>query len=545
MKTQMLINVTIMLVLAGITLKAQQPENPAIPYKSLESSVYGTDILIHANAAEDQRHAKIVIAPNGFLYAAWLISSGGYRIARSTDNGSTWTISALQGSSYYLNAVDIAVTGLDTNTLSVWAVSTGYMKNAIDIWDVNIEKFNQHMNHLSTVMIEQFFSNYGFPDAAIATDFAYPSIGASPFSIGIIYSKVMSLYGNTQVIFKTSADGGNTFTNTRTFASAGSFYINVALAFGRSQSLPEGRYFAAWDEQPNFSYYDSYFGKIFTAHTQSQFDGAWSAPYRLDTIGGGFNDGAKDPAIACQADQVNNSSNAFSVVVFYNKKLTASGNHTCVFGTGNLNAVAGAQWTSAFSSGTGTIRDMEPDVTYDPSHQKFYTTWSDSLNAKLKCSMNDMNLQAGGSWTLYSDGYNDGPNISNPFPKVKVNPVSQEVVNVWDSDLTAIRTNVAFDKSSLPVGITEQSPSVKLLFSVSPNPCRAMTKISFFMNREDMVSASLFDISGRQLWTIPPQDFTAGNHTIELNTSPLKPACYLIQVRCGSTAGTQQILVMP
>ena len=328
MKTLLQQLVILVLVISGLAGRAQQANYPGVPYKSLESPVYGTDILIHSNSSEDQRHTKIVVDQNGYLYAAYLVANGGYRVARSIDNGSTWTISALFGSAFYLNALDIVVTGSDTNTMNVWAVSAGYMKNSIDIWDVTLEKLNQHMVQVSSTNIDQEFSNYGFPDVAIATDFAYPSAGAFPFSIGILYSKVLYLTGNNQVIFKSSADGGNTFTNTQQVASTGHYYMNVALAFGRSPALPEGRYFAAFDKQPTFDYTASLFGNVYTAHSISQFDGGWSAPYQLDTIGGALANGAKDPSISCQADQVNNSTNAFSVVVLYEKKLTASGNHT-------------------------------------------------------------------------------------------------------------------------------------------------------------------------------------------------------------------------
>ncbi|MCX6268560.1 MAG: hypothetical protein NTW16_14585, partial [Bacteroidetes bacterium] len=377
------------LMVSGIGALAQQPSLSGIPYKSTESPVYGTDVLIQNKPSEDQRHAKIVVASNGWLYAAYIISSGGFRMAKSVDNGVTWTYSNTLKTSYYLNAVDIVVTGADTNFMNIWAVTAGFMKASIDMWDVTVEKLNQHMALVSSTTLDQMISNDGFPDVAIATDFAFPSSGASPFSIGIIYSKIGAV--NDNVIFKSSADGGISFSNTKTLASTGHYFINVALGFGRSPALAEGRYFAAWDKQPFFSYYESYFGKVYTAHTLAQFNGSWTVPTQLDTIGGGFADGAKDPSIACQADLLNNNSNAFSVVVMYNKKLNASGSNSCVYGAGNRNPVNGTPWTSIFSSGTGTRHEIEPDVTYDPSHQKFYVTWSDSLSAKLKCAVNDMN----------------------------------------------------------------------------------------------------------------------------------------------------------
>ncbi|MEI7980887.1 MAG: T9SS type A sorting domain-containing protein, partial [Bacteroidota bacterium] len=197
-----------------------------------------------------------------------------------------------------------------------------------------------------------------------------------------------------------------------------------------------------------------------------------------------------------------------------------------------------------FSSGTGNIRDIEPDVTYDPSHHKFYTTWSDSLTAKLKCSLNDIDLQTGGAWTLFYDGYNDGTNISNPFPKVKVNPVSQEVIHVWDGDLTATRTNATFDKSYVPVGVQDAAEPSKFSFNVSPNPSQGQADISFSLSRDELVYANLYDLSGRQVFAIAPQNFSSGNHRIRLNADQLEPACYIVQLHCGSVVATQRMIII-
>jgi hypothetical protein len=193
----------------------------------------------------------------------------------------------------------------------------------------------------------------------------------------------------------------------------------------------------------------------------------------LDTIGGGFADGAKDPSIACQADQFNNINNAFTVVVMYDKMLTASGSKSCVFGAGNLNPVAGNPWSSVFTTGTGNISDIESDVTYDPIQQNFYVTWSDSLNAKLKCAFTDIDLSIGGNWTPFSGGYNDAANIDAPFPRVKVNTFSGQVVNVWNSLRSSMIANATFDQSGIPVGLVDPSPSKQFSFSVYPCPGRS------------------------------------------------------------------------
>ena len=531
------------LIVIGYGAIAQKPGNPGFPFKALESQVYSTDILIQGNPNEDQRNAKIVVAPNGFLYAAYIISSGGYKLARSVNGGATWTHSSLLNTGYYITAVDLAVTGADTTTMNVWAISSGYNKGSIDVCAVSLAKFNQHMSGKVETPIDNMISNYGFPDVAIATDFAFPSSGSSPFSIGILYSKIGA--ANDDVIFKSSADGGTTFSNTQILASTGHYYVNVALAFGRSAALPQGRYFAAWDKQPMFSYYGSYYGKIYTAHSNTQFNSSWSVPAQLDAIGGGFTNGAKNPSIACQADLQNNSSNAFSAVVMYDKMLTANGSNTCVYGVGNANPVAGDVWSTVFSTGTGNIKDMESDVTYDPSNHKFYTTWCDSLNAKLKCAVDGMNLTTGGTWTNVSDGYNDAASIANPYPKVKFNAGTMELVHVWDGQRDAFTANATFDKSFFGVGIPDAASPSLFSFSISPNPCQAQSKLSFNLDCEELVSASIYDLAGRMVLSVPSEFLSSGNHSILLNTSNLVPACYVVKFLAGKKVGFQRLIVIP
>jgi hypothetical protein len=543
MKTKLLLIMVLILVITSFKSKAQQTGITNFPLKSLGSVAYGTDVLIQGSTSEDQRSTKIVVASNGYLYAAYMISGGGFRIAKSTDDGSTWTYSSTLRQSYYINSVDIAVTGADAASINVWVITSAYAKASIDMWDVTLQKFNQNMAQLTTTQFDQMISNEGFPDVAIATDYGYQAAGATPFSIGIIYSKVGAV--NDHVIFKSSADGGSTFANTQILASTGHYFINVSLAFGRSPALPEGRYFAAWDKQAYFTYTYEVFGQVYTAHSLTQFDGSWSTPARLDNIGLGLADASKNPTIACQADQVNNSSSAFSVVVMFERLLTASGTHTYVFGAGNLNPVGGSNWLHTFSSGSGNIIENEPDVTYDQTHQRFYVTWCDSLNAKLKCSVNDMNLQAAGSWSLYSDGYNDAANLVSPFPKVKVNPVTQQLVHVWDSQRSAMIANATFDKSDFAVSTPEVTAANKFTFSAFPNPFRIQTNLAFNLNNEEVVSASVYDLSGRQVLNIPAQSYPAGNQKIELNMNSLEPACYIVQLHAGKEVGFQRIVVIP
>ncbi|MCX6266307.1 MAG: T9SS type A sorting domain-containing protein, partial [Bacteroidetes bacterium] len=131
------------------------------------------------------------------------------------------------------------------------------------------------------------------------------------------------------------------------------------------------------------------------------------------------------------------------------------------------------------------------------------------------------------------------------YPKVKVNPVSQQVVHVWDGDRNSMTANIIFDKGDLPVGISDPTVRERFSFSVSPNPCQLQTNIHFHFDREAVVSASMFDLSGRQVWAMPAQTFANGSHTVILNTSQLEPACYIVQLHTDNAVGFQRIIVTP
>ena len=154
-------------------------------------------------------------------------------------------------------------------------------------------------------------------------------------------------------------------------------------------------------------------------------------------------------------------------------------------------------------------------------------------------------MQTGGAWNSFSEGYNDAANIYRPFPQVKFNAVSQQVVHVWDGHITPTICNATFDKNNLPVGISNASGPEHFAFSVSPNPCQSQTSLTFQLNRDEIVSASMFDLSGRQVWTMLSQSFSAGEHRFEMNTSTLKPGCYVIRLHSGSAEGFQRIVVIP
>ena len=537
------LSATLVLVLiCCITLRVSAQVPDGTPFKSTEAPVYGTDVIIHDNASENQRHAKIAVASNGWLFAAFGLVTGGYRLARSTDNGVTWMTGSIHRAGYYLNAVDLVVTGADTASMRIWVASAGYMKVSIDVWDVSVEKIDPMLNVLGTTSLDGMISNFGYPDVAIATDFGHPSTGASPFSIGVIFSKIGTVGDN--IIFRSSADGGATFANTRSLPFSGHWAGNVALAFGRSLSHPEGRYVAAWDKQTDFTYYGSYYGQIFTSHTLALFDGEWSAPEAVDTVGGGLSNSAKDPSLACQSDVADNGSGSFSALLTFDRKLDSQGTKSCVIGLGNTNPAGGASWSEVFVSGSGSVRDFEGDAAYDATGRRFLVTWADSLNSKLKCGYDGLDFPANpGSWTLLSAGYNDGTAVSNPFPRVKVVPGTGQAVHVWDGDRSASVTNTTFDNADPTVGVggtpVLSGPDARLF----PNPCRSETSLDFVLDKPGQVVLALYDVTGREIPVQGSGSYDAGHSRVRLDTSSFREGIYFLSMKAGGLNRTFRLIV--
>jgi hypothetical protein len=539
-----LISTIVIIVLfqfVAIISVAQFPEgikDPG-PIKSVASAAYGTDVIIQPNSGEDQSGVRISCAFNGWLYSSFMISSGGFRVARSTDNGLSWTYSITLRSDLYLVAMDLAVTGTDPGSLKVWVVNSGYTKSNIDIWEVSVEELNGDLAMTGTTLLDQILSNSGFPGVAIASDYKYPSTGTNPFSIGVLYSKA----GNARdsIIFRSSGDGGITFDNHKAVAGMQSYLGGkVSLAFGRSPGQPEGRYFAAWAEAP---YWDPA-GQIYTAYTEASYNSNWTAPYRVDNIPQNAANTSRNPVIACQANNMNNGSMEFTSMILFDRFDQTTGKYG-IAGVYNTSPVSAGIWQPTLVSGTSASWDIQPDITFDPDHNNFYATWCDSTGQKLNCSYQAMDIPAPDSWTPFSEAYNDQPNLLAPFPRVAVNLAVQQIVNVWTGKVNEMIGNATFDGGDMFVAtpeITGIGHSFEV--SVSPNPSASLITISFQLEAPADVKFVLYNLFGQQLLTLPETRFEKGKQSMQLNVAKLVSGSYIYQVIYGSQLSSGRISVI-
>lgn len=80
-------------------------------------------------------------------------------------------------------------------------------------------------------------------------------------------------------------------------------------------------------------------------------------------------------------------------------------------------------------------------------------------------------------------------------------------------------------------------------FSVAPNPVSGNATIRFQTQRNEKVSISLCDISGRIVSELSDMDYTAGKHEVYFNTSNMQNGMYLLLVTTNEGRFSEKIIV--
>jgi hypothetical protein len=514
-------------------LSAQDYIDDAYPFlnQSSYSPNYGTDVLIQPNPGEYQAECRVSVASNGWIYASYMLWSGGLRVARSIDNGQTWTHTSTLRANYTLTALDLVVTGYSANSLKVWVINSGYNSSSIDLWEVSLEELNGDLTNAGSHSIESMFSNDGYYGVAIASDYFYPSAGTSPFSLAIIYSKAD--YVNDKIIFKTSSTGNAVFDNTQVVTTSAKYLTRVALAYGRSYAYPNGNYFAAWHKQQYAGWAGEYEGEIYTSFTVSQYNGTWIAPIRLDNLVESGAGNCKHPAIACQVNNTNNLTSGISTVVLFDRKYNQDPNDkNGVVGAYNLDPHLTPIWSAMTVESQLNASSIQPDVVYDTLQNNFYATWCDSTNQSLKCAYQSFNLPSPSGWSIFYSGYNDNENLKAPFPRVQLNAMTQQVVNVWTGAQATNNGNATFDASNIIIGVTETKVSEKAMqVKLSPNPATDHVLLRFESSSESTGNLRILNQAGQVALKVPKFIIMSGQNCLELDVSKLSQGIYFCSLQ--------------
>jgi uncharacterized protein (DUF1501 family) len=78
-----------------------------------------------------------------------------------------------------------------------------------------------------------------------------------------------------------------------------------------------------------------------------------------------------------------------------------------------------------------------------------------------------------------------------------------------------------------------------------PNPAQTSALIRFHVNHDIQVNLTLLDSRGKQVRTLANETFEAGEHSVPVQVSGLKPGMYIYQLRAGSFTDAKKLIVIP
>jgi hypothetical protein len=511
-----------------------------VPFKPMIPGLYATDVIIDDNPAQDQRGANLSIAFNGWAYDVHLVTQGalaGYTISKSVDDGATWSyFSGNILDNYYNTAVDLVVCGSSTADLRLfqagiaWVASITSYVLYVDEYDATTGSF------LGEIFNEA--SQYGFYDVKIVSDYKFPSFGASPYSLGLLFSRYSP--STDSLIFISSPDAGVTFSNRKIIATTGMYMNKISLAHGSCSNYYNGRYYAAWEQKA----FNARVGQTWVSHCTPYFYSDWEAPTRLDDLAGSSLDLTKNPVVACQENLWDNDLTNFTTIVLFDRDYGGNGLDYDVIGMYNKESAGTTGTWTRFDISNSFNDDFESDITFDPSYNNFLVTWCDSTAQALPYVVQGQNMPDPSNWFVINSAYNGSANLVNPFPKVEINPVYTQVGHVWIGNRLGGFGMATWDAeySTLgipPAGQDPGTPSIK----VFPNPADTKATLAFNLNEDAHVTITLINVYGQTVSVISDRNLTAGQQNITFDVSGLPGGCYYYNFNNWNSGGSGKIVV--
>lgn len=531
---------TLAFVLASVCAVAQENRNNQ-PLPPTATPLFTSDIIIQNNDTADQTRVRLAVAFNGWLYAAYsredvAADKGGITIRTSRDNGTTWTTM----DSYFVTGVrypafDIVVAGNDTNSLTLYLAGIN-----MNVTGPNYVLFVDRYNATTGSFIG---SNYNLNkgtntiyDVALATDYESPAVGASPYSVGMLYSAYSSSFDS--IVYVGSTDGGTSWAHRQSVATTGSYFGKLSIAYGKSVSGSNGRYFGAWERRASST---ARTGNIYSSRSQSTVDGSWITPENLDSVSSAMIGLCKNPQIACSYGNTDNDSGSVTAVVLVQRDYTGNGSDYDLLGFYNKRAHFTNFWYRLDIDNSGT-NAMQPDVSYDRTNMNFLTTYYDSTNGKLPYVINGLNLPTPSSWTTISPQYNDvTTNLKAPYPRVEINPAVVQTAHAWiaqnGSDGVAM-----FDAEYNVTSVNEPEAALSMN-NLYPNPASTFITVPFVNETNEAVTISIYNQLGQRVLSEQGGQTKGGITTRTLNVEQLEAGVYFCRIDAGNKTTTRSFVI--
>jgi glucose/arabinose dehydrogenase len=92
------------------------------------------------------------------------------------------------------------------------------------------------------------------------------------------------------------------------------------------------------------------------------------------------------------------------------------------------------------------------------------------------------------------------------------------------------------------IGIQEEKP-VLTASSIYPNPATGQFTLELTLTQSTRVKAELYDITGKEMFTLMDQAFPGGSQTHLLNVNGFAPGYYLLKITAGNTVYNHKLLL--
>lgn len=502
---------------------------------------YTNDVIIHSATGFDQRRVRISVAFNGWLYAAYstvdsTMTQGGITILSSRNNGITWNvIDQYSPTNTRYPVLDIVVAGTDTNNLVLYVAAVNY-NTVSGNYILFVDRYNATAGIFAGSNFNYSTGTRKIYDVGIASDYRSPAVGASPYSLGMIYSCYSATLDS--VCFVGSVDGGGSWSVRQTVASTSYYNGKISIAYGRSNSASNGRYFAAWEQRGSSS---ARTGHIYAGHCVSTVNGAWNTPVCLDSVSSSMINLCCNPEMAVQYNMTDNDSGSCTAVVLCQRDYTGNGNDMDLLGFYNKRSHYTNYWNRLDIVNTGE-NDLQPDVTYDPGNNNFLAVYYDSTNGKLPYLVNEMNLVNPSTWTPITAQYNDvTTNLKGAWPRVEINPVVVQTAHAWIAEGANGYGIAMFDAEYNVTGVhNNELASVSNLY---PNPAAGTVTLDYTVNKDAQATITVYNMLGETVDVRRPLNTGSGKYTEKFDVSGWANGVYTITISVdGQTSSVRMVV---
>jgi hypothetical protein len=514
-----------------------------MPYHPNYSPTFANDIILNAQPTQNQHDASICSAFNGWLYGVYSFSNIGLFqdstvLLRSKDNGNTWQVI----NSFHVSSPHTAVKksvslacGTDTINLKLF-VAYAFYDTANNINIASVARYDKDGVFEDGILKNEI--NRNIRDIALASDDLFPANGSNPFSLAIVYSKHDI---SDSITFWVSNDGGNSFGVHKSIAHTNKYFGKVSLSYGRSASYPEGRYFAAWEEKVDAS---SLTGHIYTAHSEPNFNSAFTIPVLVDTLDPLAANNARNPVISCQNSNSDNDLSNLTEIILFDKYIPASQKYN-IGGVFNKEATT----TSTFHKFTidpSANNKLQPDICFNAFDSTFLVTYFDSTAQKLPYYLHDYNMTNPDTWTGLSSGYNDYDNLVSPHPHVVMDFGKRTGANVWIG-LRDFGYGVATFDAPFHYYVGEnnnRNNNDSLKISVYPNPASDYAFLDFTLQTRESTKITILNQLGQitDIIDFKPSINSKQHHRVDL--SNYHCGLYFIRMNAGNSTYSGKLVVI-